>query len=94
MATCKFCGNAANESSKYEFPTCEKHRYEIDAFFERKKEMQVEFEDMRELERFVKLNPNVVSCPCCSSGMHIHHWRKQENIRIPIFKCTKCGFMG
>ncbi len=94
MASCRFCGNAANENFKYDFPTCEKHRHEIDAFFEKKKEMWVEFEEMRELERFVKLNPNITCCPCCGNGMQIHHWKKQKNIRVPIFKCFGCGFLG
>lgn len=94
MATCKFCRNAANENAKYDFPTCEKHRHEIDAFFEKKKEMLVEFDDMRALERFAKLNPDIVCCPCCGGGMQIHHWKAQKNIRVPIFKCAKCEFLG
>lgn len=95
MGTCKFCGNAVNdEGLKFDFPICEKHQRQVEFFLKKKKEMRAKAEDMRTLERFLKLNPGFVKCPLCKGGMLLHHWKKErEGLRTPIFTCRTCELL-
>jgi hypothetical protein len=49
--------------------------------------------DMRVLERFIKLNPSFIQCPLCNSGLLLHHWKKDGDLRTPIFKCRVCDLL-
>jgi hypothetical protein len=95
MTKCSFCDGAA-ESTHFNLPTCRKHSIEFTVFKEKKAEMAVELdEDMRVVERMVKLNPGLVKCPCCGGNLDVHHWKVVGNgKREPLFKCTICEFLG
>ncbi len=95
MTKCSFCDGAA-ESTHFDLPTCKKHSVEFVVFKDKKSEMAVDVdEDMRVVERMVKLNPGLTKCPCCSGNLEVHHWKVVEKRRRePIFKCTKCEFLG
>jgi hypothetical protein len=68
---------------------------QLESFRQKKKEMGVTHEeDMRVIERLVKLNPGIVKCPKCRGALEVHHWVREGNLRIPIFKCRGCGFLG
>jgi predicted RNA-binding Zn-ribbon protein involved in translation (DUF1610 family) len=68
---------------------------QLESFRQKKKEMGVTHkEDMRVIERLVKLNPGIVKCPNCGEPLEVHHWVREEEVRIPIFKCRACGFLG
>jgi uncharacterized protein with PIN domain len=95
MGTCKFCGNAAGgEPLKFDFPICKKHQRQLELFLKKKKEMKTRAEEMRTLERFLKLNPGFVRCPLCNRSLFLHHWKKeQDDLRTPIFKCRNCELL-
>ncbi|MEE9594307.1 MAG: recombinase zinc beta ribbon domain-containing protein [Candidatus Hydrothermarchaeales archaeon] len=95
MTKCSFCdGNA--ESTHFEFSTCKKHSLEFVVFKEKKSDMAVEIdEDMRVVERMVKLNPGLAKCPCCGGSLDVHHWKVVEKgKKEPLFRCSKCEFLG
>lgn len=56
--------------------------------------MVSELEEMRVIERMVKLNPGLISCPSCGGKVEVHHWKRIGKKMVPIFKCKECGFIG
>jgi hypothetical protein len=94
---CSFCSNeAAGLITEFRLNLCPKHLRRFQRFLEVKREAETELiEDMRVLERLVKLNPRMVTCPGCgSSSIEIHHWERRGKKNVPIFKCRSCDFMG
>jgi ferredoxin-like protein FixX len=68
---------------------------QLESFKEKKKRMGVvEEDDMRVIERLAKLNPGIIKCPTCGGPLEVHHWEKDGRLRIPYFKCVRCGFLG
>ncbi len=87
---CKFCNEKAEINS-----LCKKHYLEIEAFNEKKREMYAyNIDEMRVIERMIKMNPDLAPCPICGSSLEINHWKKEENKSVPYFICRKCGFKG
>ncbi len=67
----------------------------LETFLRKKGEMMVsELEEMRVIERMVKLNPGLISCPSCGGKVEVHHWKRIGKKKVPIFKCKECGFIG
>lgn len=94
MTKCRFCDGTA-ESTHFDLPTCKRHSVEFTVFKEKKSEMMVEAEeDMRVVERMLKLNPGLAKCPCCGGNLDVHHWKVAGKGKWePLFKCTKCEFL-
>ncbi len=68
---------------------------QLETFLKKKKEMLVsDLEEMRVVERMIKLNPQLIKCPSCGGRVEVHHWKKLGKKLVPIFKCKECGFIG
>ncbi|NOZ82592.1 MAG: hypothetical protein GXN98_02060 [Euryarchaeota archaeon] len=93
---CFYCSNeAAGLITEFRLTLCPKHMRRFRRFLRAKREAEVELvEDMRVIERLVKLNPRLISCPGCGSSIEIHHWERRGRKNVPVFKCRSCGFMG
>ncbi len=88
---CKYCNEEAVDNKDL----CLKHLTSLEVFYEKKKDIYaIKLEDMRVIERMVKLNPDLIRCPICNEPLEINHWKKEENVLKPYFKCKKCGFIG
>ncbi len=94
MRKCNFCDNPA-DSIHFDIPTCSRHSSEFEVFEGKKNEMSTALDDeMRVVERMVKLNPGLVKCPSCGGNLSVHHWKSINGLRAPVFKCQACDFMG
>ncbi len=94
MTKCSFCDGEA-ESTHFDLPACKKHSLEFRLFKEKKIEMRVGLDDdMRVVERMMRLNPGIVKCPCCEGALVVHHWKASSEGRVPFFKCPACEFLG
>ncbi|MEE8167270.1 MAG: hypothetical protein V3T58_00155 [Candidatus Hydrothermarchaeales archaeon] len=94
MTKCNFCDSTA-DSMHFGHHTCEKHSLEFKVFEEKKRDMEVNLkDDMRVVEKMLKFNPGLMTCPCCNNTLVVHHWKVKGNKRTPVFKCAACEFLG
>ncbi len=88
---CKYCKEEAVNNKDL----CLKHLTSLEVFYEKKNEIYaIKTEDMRIIERMIKLNPDLIRCPICNNPLEINHWKKEENLLKPYFICKKCNFIG